>query len=98
MDIHLKNVQNLQLLQLCFDIAQQDNMPQIVATTHNPYIVDQFKYNEHCIIIVEKFNGATTFTSFENKAKSMKIEDEDPLGELWFSGSIGGTPEYGAKH
>lgn len=66
---------------------------QIVATTHNPYLIDQFKDREEAVIIVEKEDGATTFTSLEDKLDGLE-PDEMPLGSLWYSGIVGGVPEY----
>lgn len=73
------------VIQLCFDITADENAPQIVATTHNPYLVDLFKDRESAVIIVEKKEGQTVFTSLEDRMKNMDIEEE-PLGSLWYSG------------
>lgn len=67
---------------------------QIVATTHNPYLVDQFKDREEAVIIVEKENGATTFTSLAQKLEDVPPEEEEPLGHLWYTGAVGGVPAY----
>lgn len=83
------------VVRLCFDMARQENMPQIIATTHNPYIVDQFKDHEEAVIIVEKTHGETTFTSFAERMETLEPEGADPLGQLWFSGFVGGAPRKG---
>jgi predicted ATPase len=82
------------IVELCFDMANRENMPQIIATTHNPYLVDQFKDNEDSIIISEKKEGKTLFTSLKERLINLKPEEE-PLGELWYSGYIGGVPHEG---
>ncbi|MDM8517468.1 AAA family ATPase [Desulfobacterales bacterium HSG16] len=84
-----------QIVQLCFDMANKENVPQIIATTHNPYFLDQFKGNEEAVIIVEKKKGETTFTTLEERLKHLESEEDDPLGELWYSGFIGGVPKKG---
>lgn len=84
------------VVQLCFDMARQEGMPQIIATTHNPYLVDQFKGHEEAVIIVEKKDGQTIFTSLAERIAHLKPEEEDPLGQLWFSGFVGGVPVEGA--
>lgn len=84
------------VVQLCFDLTQQEGMPQIIATTHNPYLVDQFKGHEDAVIVVEKKDGQTTFTSLAERIKHLEPEEEDPLGQLWFSGFVGGVPVKGA--
>lgn len=83
------------VVQLCFDMAEREEMPQIIATTHNPYLVDQFKGNEDAVIIVEKKDGQSTFTSLAERIKNLEPEEEDPLGQLWFSGFVGGVPVKG---
>ena len=84
-----------QIVQLCFDITNKEDMPQIIATTHNPYLVDQFKGNEQAVVIVEKEDGQTHFTTLEEKIKHLEPDEEDPLGQLWFSGFVGGVPTRG---
>ncbi len=81
-----------QIVQLCSDMANKENMPQIIATTHNPYLVDQFKDNESAVVIVEKENGQTTFTALEERLKHLEPVEE-PLGALWYSGFVGGVPK-----
>jgi predicted ATPase len=83
------------VVQLCFDMTEREEMPQIIATTHNPYLVDQFKGNEDAVIIVEKKDGQSTFTSLAERIKNLEPEEEDPLGQLWFSGFVGGVPVKG---
>lgn len=83
------------IVRLCFEMAQHEHTPQIIATTHNPYIVDQFKDHEEAVIIVEKTHGATTFTSLAERMRALEPDDGDPLGQLWFSGFVGGVPQKG---
>jgi len=82
------------IVELCFNMANRDNMPQIIATTHNPYLVDQFKDNEDAIIISEKREGKTLFTSLKERLFHLQ-PGEEALGELWYSGYIGGVPHEG---
>ena len=77
-----------QILELLFEITEEKDV-QIVATTHNPYLVDEFKDREDSVIIVEKQDGATTFTSLAEKSEGLSI-DQEPLGHLWYSGFVGG--------
>ena len=46
------------------------------------------------MIIVEKKDGETTFTSLEDRLKDLE-PGEEPLGELWYSGFLGGVPVRG---
>lgn len=80
------------IMELCFDLTANENVPQIIATTHNPYLVDLFKGNEEAVVIVEKKEGYSTFTELSDRLEEMD-EGDAPLGELWFSGHLGGVPE-----
>lgn len=81
-----------QVVQLCFDMTRREGGPQIIATTHNPYLVDQFKGHEEAVVIVEKENGETTFTTLAERLRHLQ-PDEEPLGSLWYSGFVGGVPD-----
>lgn len=80
-----------QLIELCFDIAHGENGTQIIATTHNPYIVDLFKDHEDAVVMVEKKDGYTHFSTLAERMEQLGDlgeDDENPLGELWFSGVL----------
>lgn len=77
------------------DIAER-NRVNIIATTHNPYLVDCFQDEKEAVIIVEKKDGASTLSTLSDRLEGLdydKIDPEDmPLGDLWFSGLVGGVP------
>jgi predicted ATPase len=77
------------------DMAVQHGI-NILATTHNPYLVDAFQDNKKAVIIVEKKDGVSTLTTLDKKLDGLNYEEvnpEDmPLGALWYSGIVGGTP------
>jgi predicted ATPase len=78
------------------DIAVRTGV-NILATTHNPYLVDAFQEDRNAVIIVEKKDGASTLSTLEQRLEGLnydeEIDPEDmPLGQLWFSGLVGGTP------
>ena len=79
-----------QVIDLLFRMTAEKNI-QIIATTHNPYLEDQFAGNEEAVIIVEKEKGETRFTSLKDKLNGLDPEEE-PLGSLWYSGFVGGVP------
>lgn len=64
---------------------------QIIATTHSPYLVDKVSLDE--LIVVEKSNGATKFTRPASKKHLRELleREEVGLGELWYSGALGGV-------
>lgn len=78
------------------DIAQRHQI-NIFATTHNPYLVDCFQEHKDAVIIVEKKDGASVLTTLAKKIEGLDYETVDPedmpLGTLWYSGLIGGTPK-----
>ena len=80
-----------QIVELCFDIAEMEDV-QIIATTHNPYLISEFKDHESAVIVVEKTEGKTTFTTLEEKIDGLPHEDM-PLGTLWASGLLTAVPQ-----
>ena len=75
------------IVQLCFDMTRGDNAPQIIATTHNPFLLNEFMdYKDH-VILVEKENGETTFESIQDRINRLGLTEEEleglSLGEAW---------------
>lgn len=68
-----------QVIRLCFGLAHQPGGPQIIATGHSPHLLDLFKGHERGVVVVEKVNGETTFTTL---AEKLGQTDEAPLAEL----------------
>ena len=64
---------------------------QIIATTHSPYLVD--KLNADDLIVTEKLNGETKFRSPSSSQhlKELLARAELGLGDLWYSGALGGA-------
>lgn len=86
-----------QMVKLMQRIARDQDV-QIIATTHNPYLVDCFQDEPEAVILVEKKEGASTVTTLAQKLEGLdydKVNATDmPLGNLWFSGFVGGVPEF----
>ncbi|MEZ4679353.1 MAG: AAA family ATPase [Caldilineaceae bacterium] len=81
-----------QVIELLSQISREKKI-QIIATTHNPYLVDEFKGYEEAVVIVEKINGETQFTTVAEKLDGL-LPEEEPLGQLWYSGILGGVPVH----
>ena len=83
------------LAPLLRDIAIRHDI-NIVATTHNPYLVDAMQDYKDAVIIVEKKEGASTLSTLASRLEGLNYDridpDDMPLGQLWFSGLVGGTP------
>jgi predicted ATPase len=77
------------------DIAEKHDI-NILATTHNPYLVDCFQDDPEAVIIVEKKDGASTLSTLASRLEKLDYDqvdpDDMPLGNLWFSGLVGGVP------
>lgn len=64
---------------------------QILISSHSPYLLNLFKPEN--IIIVEKKRGATQIKYAKNKKGIKDALITLGLGELWYSGNLGGIPE-----
>lgn len=80
---------------LMMRIAKEHKI-NILATTHNPYLMDVFRNDPDAVLIVEKFDGASTLIRLPERLKGLDYDKEDPadmpLGQLWYSGLVGGVP------
>ncbi len=66
---------------------------QIIATTHSPYFLDLFRDHPEQIIIAEKQqDGTAKFKSLSDDPHLKEIIGDAPLGEVWYSGILGGVP------
>jgi predicted ATPase len=64
---------------------------QVILTTHSPYLVDRMNLAD--LIVVEKKEGATRCTRPASKRhlKELLEREELGVGELWYSGALGGS-------
>ena len=66
---------------------------QVIATTHSPYMVDLFKEHPEEVIIAEKKGGEAKFLRLDERGDLAELLQGGALGEMWFSGILGGVPE-----
>ncbi|KXU34747.1 hypothetical protein AXK11_07860 [Cephaloticoccus primus] len=66
---------------------------QVLATTHSPYLLDLFKDHPEEIIISQKHGTSAHFERLADRADLGALLGEASLGDLWFSGILGGVPE-----
>ena len=68
---------------------------QVIVTTHSPYLLDHVKPEE--VLVVEKEGTETKVKGLtgmsELRAVKEFLEEGGTLGEAWYSGLVGGTPE-----
>ena len=85
------------IVEVCRALVRTAGAPQIIATTHNPYVVDQFIDDEDSVVIVEKVDASTTFTTLRERLQGLD-KSADTLGGIWYSGLVGGVPVVPVKH
>jgi predicted ATPase len=66
---------------------------QIVVTTHSPYFIDLFRDHPEEVIISQKHGRAAEFTRLSDRSDLPELLKEGSLGDMWFSGILGGVPE-----
>lgn len=67
---------------------------QVIATTHSPYLVNLYKDHPEEIVIAHKDEQGGHFYRLSDKSYINEILEAGsaPLGEIWFSGILGGVP------
>lgn len=82
------------LYRLAYPEGSQEkrNPVQVVATTHNPYLLDLFRDHPNEIVIAEKVGLNSTFSRLSDRADLEEILGDAPLSEVWYSGVLGGVP------
>ncbi len=73
--------------------AGMDRTPvQVITTTHSPYLLDQFKEHPEEIVLASKHGRDATFERLSDRADLLELMKEAHLGDLWYSGILGGVP------
>ena len=65
---------------------------QVIATTHSPYLLDLYKEHPEQIVIAHKNEQGTQFERLSDQPHLSEILEGAPLGEVWYSGVLGGVP------
>lgn len=78
------------VLKLMIETFKSGNS-QVIVTTHNPFFVNLIEPED--LIIFEKKEGKTKYRGIEDpKEMKERVIKDIPLGEIWYSGGIGGVP------
>ena len=79
---------------LCYpeEFGEEREPVQVIATTHNPFFLDLFRDNPEQIVIAEKRGLEATFKRLSDHPNLKEIIAGVPLGEVWYSGVLGGVP------
>lgn len=65
---------------------------QVVVTTQSPYFLDLFKNHPEEIVLAEKVGLDALFTRLTDRGDIEDILANSSLGEVWYSGILGGVP------
>ena len=65
---------------------------QVLATTHSPYFLDLFKDHPDEIVLAQKVGLEARFERLSERPDIDEILEGAPLGEIWYSGILGGVP------
>lgn len=75
------------------DEAIQRTPVQVIATTHSPYLLDLFRDHPEEVVISQKEGNAAQFECLADRTDLSELLAEGSLGDIWFSGILGGVPE-----
>jgi predicted ATPase len=65
---------------------------QVIATTHSPYLLDLYKEHPEEVVIAHKDERGAHFERLSEKPHITELLEGAPLGDIWFSGILGGVP------
>lgn len=65
---------------------------QVIATTHSPYFLDLYKDHPEEVVIAQKTPEGACFERLSEQPHIIEILGDAPLGEVWYSGILGGVP------
>ena len=68
---------------------------QVITTTHSPYLLDQFREHPEEIVIASKHGASAKFERLSDRADILELMKDAHLGDLWYTGILGGVPEEG---
>lgn len=66
---------------------------QVIATTHSPYLIDLFREHPEEVVISHKHGRSAHFERLADRPDLPELLREGSLGEMWFSGILGGVPD-----
>ncbi len=83
------------LYRLCYpaDAGLKREPAQIVATTQSPFLLDLFRDHPEEIVIANKKGRSATFARLSDRPDVRELLAGGSLGDIWFSGILGGVPE-----
>lgn len=91
----LRNIQEaMDRLAYPENFGEERDPVQVIATTHSPYLLDLYKDRREEIVIADKDENGVHFNRLVDLPHIEEIlrEQDAPLGDIWFSGVLGGVP------
>ena len=82
------------MYRLCYpeEYGEKREAVQVIATTHSPYFLDLYKDHPEEIVISHKDEQGVHFERLSDKPNVDEFLQDAPLGEVWYSGVLGGVP------
>lgn len=74
------------------DFGENREPVQVIATTHSPYFLDLYRDHPEEVVIAEKRGGNVVFEPLAGRADIDEILKDAHLGDVWYSGVLGGVP------
>jgi predicted ATPase len=65
---------------------------QVLITTHSPYLLDLHREHPEEVVIAQRNGMSATFHKLSDREDIEELLSEASLGELWYSGVLGGVP------
>lgn len=75
---------------LASTLKRASHRSQVLVTTHSPFILNALEPED--VFVVEKEEGSTRVSAAADRAGLREALQRLRLGELWYSGAIGGVP------
>lgn len=82
------------MYRLCYpeEYGDRRDSVQVIATTHSPYMLDLYKDYPEEIVIANRDEQGVRFERLTEKPDFDEFLQSAPLGEVWYSGILGGVP------
>lgn len=94
--IHPRLLRNIQ--EAMYRLAYPENYGekrepvQVIATTHSPYLLDLYKDYPEEVVIAGKDESGVHFERLVEQPHYEEVIQDAPLGEIWYTGVLGGVP------
>jgi len=83
------------LYRLAYPEGFEEKRPpvQVIATTHSPYMLDLFRDHPDEIVIANRVGDNVRFERLSDRKDLDEILRDSHLGDVWYSGILGGVPD-----